>query len=810
MNINVKPKFGLRGVICRNSLVFLTLALLVSSLCVCVFTLGVEGQTLIHVGTEEDLINAVNNAENNVPVVIALDNNIALTFTLSIPANKNITLTSNGNSEFLLFGPYTATTIAVENRGMLTINGIMVTHVSGAGISSYGVTINYGGALTLSGGEIRGNNLGVSNSGTFDMYSGTISGNGIGVSNSDTFNMYGGIICENNGVGISNSGNCIIHDGTISDNKGGVSNRGGLGMTGGEISNNRAAGNGGGVYMNGGEFTMSGGRITANNVSNSITSLPSGGGIFINGGSFTMTGGEISDNTATNGGGVYINGNFNMTGGTISDNKATDGGGIYLAGGYVRLSGNSKISGNTASSNGGGVWVIDILNLGRLFVSNGVEFSNNSALAAYNRDPSHDDLYSAYIGNNTVWTSPFTQGYNNFDICYVYGTSITIFTVVVQDSFAENSGAGGYSEGETVTLNAGTRAGYTFYQWIVDGFVPLSSTTSATTNFTMLRNNVIVAAKWNAIQYSIDYTLNGGSATGNPSSYNAANSFPIALANPTRANYEFSGWNVTYANGTQTSFQVSYSIPEGTTGNIDLAANWRTPSPGPSSNPGDNKKVDEKSSSPSGTNTPSPDRNNGQPDNNGGVSDPRNTDNNDQHATDNDPSNGLTGWIATNALVVALLIIGLVLSCSAYFIVKKWQARSEQRRQEEARQEREEELRRQAAREREWYEANKRQQREEQREEQRRQQEEQEQANHEYTDSSADLGGEDPYDILGVEKTDPEEKVKNAWRAKCLSCYYDRLTPEQKRDPKITQIFHDEMCRVNGAWKEIKKRKGWT
>ena len=91
----------------------------------------------------------------------------------------------------------------------------------------------------------------------------------------------------------------------------------------------------GGVFVDGfGTFEMSGGSIT-NNVLSSYSSfgfmsLASGGGVYVNGGSFTMTGGEISGNAAEfGGGGVCVCwGTFTMAGGMISGNSADYGGGV--------------------------------------------------------------------------------------------------------------------------------------------------------------------------------------------------------------------------------------------------------------------------------------------------------------------------------------------------------------------------------------------------------------------------------------------------------------------------------------------------
>jgi uncharacterized repeat protein (TIGR02543 family) len=485
-----------------------------------------EGQSAAHVETEAELREAISNAAVGVPVVIILDKEIGLTgTTLTIPANKDITLRSNGNAEFELFGVSGTGTITVENRGVLTLAGITVTHASGA--TGWGVGVNSGGKLTMTGGKISGNSYyGVSNSGDFTMSGGMISNNGDGVSApsySSNFTMTGGEI-SNNGRGVYVVANFNMTYGKISGNTGvGVSVDGGtFTMTGGEISNN-----GRGVD-NSRVFLMLGGKISGNTLSGN------GGGVS-NTGTFTMSGGEISGNTVTgnynggNGGGVYNTGTFTLSGGEISKNTAQNGGGVYVEWGSFNLYG-GKITGNTATRNGGGVWVTDtVINFNRLTVRDGVVFSDNRALAAYNRDSAHDSTYRAYIENNVKWSEPFTQGYNNFDISYVYGTSITRFTVIVQDCYGTPTGAGSYSAGDTVTLNAGTRTGYTFARWTVnDGVVSLSSTTSTTATFTMPTNNVVVNAIWTASATGDSggsgSSSNSGGSGGSGGSSNSGNS----------------------------------------------------------------------------------------------------------------------------------------------------------------------------------------------------------------------------------------------------------------------------------------------
>jgi hypothetical protein len=127
----------------------------------------------------------------------------------------------------------------------------------------------------------------------------------------------------------------------------------------------------GSVYVSGGMFAMSGGKISGNTGSGvgvyGGTSMMSGGeisgndnGVFVSYGTFTMSGGEISGNTASSGGGgvcVY-GGTFTMSGGEISGNTASSGGGVYVSGGIFTMSG-GEISGNIASYSGGGVYVIN-------------------------------------------------------------------------------------------------------------------------------------------------------------------------------------------------------------------------------------------------------------------------------------------------------------------------------------------------------------------------------------------------------------------------------------------------------------------
>jgi uncharacterized repeat protein (TIGR02543 family) len=132
--------------------------------------------------------------------------------------------------------------------------------------------------------------------------------------------------------------------------------------------NNSASVSGGGVRMDGGTFTMSGGEISDNRTT------ADGGGVLLDGENtvFTLSGsGEISGNTAGGyGGGVRIafgegiqvlNQIFDMSGGIIKDNVAGHYGG-GLCGGDVTSVFNmtgGEITGNTITygGSGGGVYI---------------------------------------------------------------------------------------------------------------------------------------------------------------------------------------------------------------------------------------------------------------------------------------------------------------------------------------------------------------------------------------------------------------------------------------------------------------------
>ncbi|MCL1809624.1 MAG: hypothetical protein FWG42_07675 [Clostridiales bacterium] len=333
------------------------------------------------VSTESELRLAVSGAPASDPVTITLANSITLTGDpLSIPLGTNITLAAGIPGSVELIGENGQNVISIPGVAKLTIDGIVVTHASGA--NGGGASISSGGILVMESGGISGNNNRFSGGGvqvtggTLFMYGGMISdntagsfGGGVYVGNNGTLTLVGGEISGNTATGLGpsgggsgggvyiNSGLFTMTGGSVADNKtpgggGGVYNtvNGAFLLAGGEISGN--TGSSGGV-RNDGAFTIEGGIIKGNH------GEYFGGGVYNNGRSvFTMSGGEISGNDAPQGGGVYNVGSnpFVMEGGVIKGNTVgLVGGGVYNGGSSVFVMTGGEISGNTAADNGGGV-----------------------------------------------------------------------------------------------------------------------------------------------------------------------------------------------------------------------------------------------------------------------------------------------------------------------------------------------------------------------------------------------------------------------------------------------------------------------
>jgi hypothetical protein len=240
--------------------------------------------------------------------------------------------------------------VFVDADGSFTmLNGsISDNRAAGDGVSGGGVYVSSGGEFTMEGGTVAGNRL--LNVGNIEGGN----GGGIFMGVNTRFTMRGEASVLENTAAASGGGVWIDNDSVFT-------------MHNGAITRNQAQGNGpdgnwaggGGVFArNNVIFTMEQGAI-----SNNIASRRPAGGIYLGHFSeFTMNNGIISGNTASGGGGVWIDtGSFKMNNGSVSENNATGdnahGGGVFVGGEFEMVGG--TISGNISSGNyrGGGVSV---------------------------------------------------------------------------------------------------------------------------------------------------------------------------------------------------------------------------------------------------------------------------------------------------------------------------------------------------------------------------------------------------------------------------------------------------------------------
>nr|WP_315442894.1 leucine-rich repeat protein [uncultured Treponema sp.] len=250
------------------------------------------------------------------------------TFTMKNSVITGCTATENGGGVY------------VETSGKLIMTGSSVTDceaIGDTGANKYGEGggVYNKGTVKMTGGEIRNNKArnggGIDNNGTLILTNATLTGNtatfiggALCMSDGSSSEMTGGKIISNTCSGSGDGGGVYIHAGTFTL------------KSGASIESNTADYGGGAYVGQNGTLIINGGSIKLNRARR-------GGGVYVSGnstkrGTLRMIQGDISDNGAGwngtsytgEGGGVYNSGVFEMTGGEIKDNKAETGGGVYF------------------------------------------------------------------------------------------------------------------------------------------------------------------------------------------------------------------------------------------------------------------------------------------------------------------------------------------------------------------------------------------------------------------------------------------------------------------------------------------------
>lgn len=253
------------------------------------------------------------------------------------------------------------------------------------------VTVNNGNRLTI---DLNGHTLtAAENSRAFFIQNGALTiedsiGGGV-IQGSGTVNGYGGAILMNG----SDSNNALT-------------------LAGGTIRGFTAT-DGGGVYVSGGSFEMSGGTISACNAANA------GGGVYVSSGSFEMSGGSIENCTAHEGAGVKVlassgKASFSMSGSGEIKNCNQDGVSIAAIGGTSEFS----MSGGTIEDNSGfGVW------------------GDNGSAVMSGGSVKGSERYDIYIGSRAALTVKNTQvGGTVLNLGKITGQGSAEFTGTVENS----------------------------------------------------------------------------------------------------------------------------------------------------------------------------------------------------------------------------------------------------------------------------------------------------------------------------------------------------------------------------------------
>lgn len=428
----------------------------------------------------------------------------------------------------------------------------------------------------------------------------------------------GGSNASGGSIRIGAYANATLYSGTLTGNNvsgdgGAVSVTGGncsFTMHGGAITGNTATGNGGGISSydswNAGTVNINGGVISNNRATN-------GGGIYAASRThFHLNGGEIINNTATgDGGGVYCSGLYSnadgrceFNGSTISGNTAQRGGGAYVRVCFIGYR-NCRITGNTATEAGGGLYLEPFASAKIIYMGN--VYGGGGEIAPYIYDntvnSAQNNLYLSDPDTQIVFTARINTGGNAkigvyFTGITQNGASVLLNSLQVNTEssaklyldriFCDNPDFGrleirkdenyynlyliNTSDEVTITfdpnggtLNAGDetkavqhngtygemptpiRSGYHFDGWYTekDGGTKVDANTSVAT-----KEAHTLYARWSEAKYNITLDPNGGNLA-NATKEVTYNSPYGTLPTPNRAGYDFDGWFTEKDGGTK-------------------------------------------------------------------------------------------------------------------------------------------------------------------------------------------------------------------------------------------------------------------
>lgn len=421
---------------------------------------------------------------------------------------------------------------------MITVNGGKLSIGNAASLKNNNNTKGYGGAVAVQNVNVTTNGIVSKHVGEVTMADGMIYNNqaksgGAGIYVQGKFTMTGGSITSNSSADGNGGGILISSDDSSS-------------ITGGDIIYNNAK-YGGGIYITTGKLTITGGKLENNKANGAGIYFTNSAGLDI--GDSVKIYDNISFESST-----YVTVNSKLTGGIkipiqLSVDKDSKGKSIVK----VSESYNDKLDmddfaitfdkkGFEAKLSDTGKSIDIVLSKPYLELNLNSSITNDTV----NKGDTHKDNYVSFLGNDQGITdkaynisitgniSPDTKVTPNDNYFGTMYFTLTIgadetaeeivmkielvghseifvthtfkvfgnerYAVTVENSYAADNGADKYRQGETVTIDAGKRSGYTFDKWVSnDAELNFKNDKESATTFIMPDHAVKVTAQWNSV-----------------------------------------------------------------------------------------------------------------------------------------------------------------------------------------------------------------------------------------------------------------------------------------------------------------------
>lgn len=325
---------------------------------------------------------------------------------LRVPAGTRLTLTGSGEvtgadlpavqvekgGTLTLAGPsFTRTQFVVEGTLEVSAGSIHDTALTGPVIFVQGGELNFSGTADFSRNSSA-------------PQGGTLGPNGVNAGKYAPITAYGGSVTISGGTISQNSG--LLRGGAIgvwssAEQPAKLTISGGT-LSKNTVSNPSSNGFGGAVFTKGSTVELSGGTLSGN-------TTEYGGALALMQSTFTMNGGEINGNSNGEykgfGGGILIDGGkATFTGGTVSGNTANGfGGGLNILNSTVSISG-LTVTENTALKSGGGIsfggTTRAVINAAIMRGNTATGFWGGGAI--YNDTKAHLTMHNTVIRNNHI------------------------------------------------------------------------------------------------------------------------------------------------------------------------------------------------------------------------------------------------------------------------------------------------------------------------------------------------------------------------------------------------------------------------